>query len=169
MNGLMLHCGGYVASLDQIDAVPTPVPPTPITRALRANSFVKSGASFWTLALKLKRKHMASLTRVPGRTRRPGQIFTPIEGAEPGKGAPVHQQQMPRAGGDPGGLLSRGGLVALRGPLLSQGLYRGASWQAQESGTIAQDDPCPGGRQGGGGEVRNERCQHGISRMDISK
>ncbi len=56
----------------------------------------------------------------------------------------VRLRQVPRAGREPGRLLSRGAVAALRGPLLPQRVDGGAHQQGERSGGDAQSDPRPG-------------------------
>ena len=80
----------------------------------------------------------ASWTSVPARD----------EAARPEGRRVVRLRQVPGAGREPGGLLSRGQVAALRGAFLSQRVDRGADRQGEGSGCHAEGHPRPGRRQG---------------------
>ena len=61
----------------------------------------------------------------------------------PGRGPAVHERQVPGPGRGLGRVLSRGGLAAVRGALLSQRVHDGVQGEGQGSGGDAQGDSRP--------------------------
>ena len=97
----------------------------------------------WRCAERLSRDS-GSERRRQGRQGELDELPARAEAARLEGGAAVRLRQVPGAGGEPGGVLSRGEVAALRGALLSQRVDGGTHRQGEGSGGDAEGDPRPG-------------------------